>query len=212
MSFCSRLPERAARRASRWPGLLLLVGAWLGAAPGPALAAPAAYTLDPAHSFVQFELMHFGTSTIRGRFGPVSGVVRLDRERGAGEVSIEIDTASADTGLAAFDAHLRGPDLLDTKAHPRAWFVSRRLRLEGGPPAATLASLDGELTLRGISQSITLTATRFACRQDARLRREVCGGDFEAELRRSDYGIDYGLPFVGNAVRLKVQVEGVRVD
>lgn len=201
----------AARRASRWPGLLLLAGAGLCAAQAPAPVAPATYMLDPAHSFVQFELMHFGTSTIRGRFGPVSGVVRLDRESGSGEASIEIDTASADTGLAAFDAHLRGPDLLDTKAHPRAWFVSRRLRLEGGPPA-TLASLDGELTLRGISQSITLTATRFACRQDARLQREVCGGDFEAELRRSDYGIDYGLPFVGNAVRLKVQVEGVRVD
>ena len=190
-------------------------------------AAPLSYRLDPAHSFVQFELTHFGTSTIRGRFGPASGIVTLDRSARQGEASIEIPMASVDTGVAPFNAHLRGADLLDTATHPTTWFISRRLRFAeprpGDEPAAApsspaaaatpaLAALDGELTLRGISRPITLTATRFACRQDTRLQREVCGGDFETELRRSDFGIDYGLPFVGNAVRLKVQVEGVRVD
>ena len=107
---------RGASRALRGSGLLLLALAGLCAAqtptpPSPAdLTGAATYTLDPAHSFVQFELMHFGTSTIRGRFGPARGVVRIDRVRGRGEASIEIDTASADTGLAAFDAHLRAID------------------------------------------------------------------------------------------------------
>ncbi len=203
------------RGAPRTSVLLLLAlagpcGAQTPTPPSSAeLAGAITYTLDPMHSFVQFELMHFGTSTIRGRFGPARGVVRIDRARGRGEASIEIDTASADTGLAAFDAHLRGPDLLDAKAHPLAWFVSRQLRF-GGDPVAGPTALDGELTMRGISQPLRLVATRFACRQDAHLQREVCGGDFEAELRRSDFGIDYGLPFVGNAVRLRIQVEGIR--
>ena len=87
------------------------------------------------------------------------------------------------------------------------WVQRELLRAE---PVTGPTALDGELTLRGISQPLRLVATRFACRQDARLQREVCGGDFEAELRRSDFGIDYGLPFVGNAVTVRVQVEGIR--
>ncbi|HKX93192.1 MAG TPA: YceI family protein [Methylibium sp.] len=172
-------------------------------------AEPRHYVLDPAHSFVHFELMHFGTSTIRGRLGPARGSVTLDREAGGGEVSIELPMASVSTGVAPFDAHLRRADLLAVEPHPLAWFVARRLRYGGaGEPA--LAAVEGELTLLGQSRGLVLTATRFGCHPHPRLQREVCGGDFEGELKRSDFGIDYGLPFVADRVRLRVQVEGVR--
>jgi polyisoprenoid-binding protein YceI len=174
-----------------------------------ARAEPQRYELDPAHSFVHFELMHFGTSTIRGRLGPAHGSVTLDREAGTGEVSIELPMTGVSTGFAAFDAHLRRADLLDVEAHPLAWFVARRLRWGGaGEPA--LAAVEGELTLLGRSQGFTLTATRYGCYSHPRLQTEVCGGDFEGELKRSDFGIDYGLPFVADRVRLRVQVEGIR--
>lgn len=169
---------------------------------------PVRYVLDARHSWVQFEVMHFGTSTVRGRLGPASGFVMLDRAAGLGSASIEIATASVSTGLAPFDQRIRRPDLLDTGAHPTAWFVSRALRLEG----ERLVSLRGELTLRGTSQGLTLTATHFGCHLEPQSQREVCGGDFEADLKRSDFGIDYGLPLIGDTVRLKVQVEGVRVE
>lgn len=174
-----------------------------------ARAEPQRYALDPAHSFVQFELMHFGTSTIRGRFGPARGSVTLDREARSGEVSIELPMASVSTGVAPFDAHLTRADLLSVEAHPLAWFVARRLRFGAdGEPA--LAAVEGELTLLGQSRGLALTATRFGCYLHPRLQREVCGGDFEGELKRSDFGIDYGLPFVADRVRIRVQVEGVR--
>lgn len=180
---------------------------WAGAAS----AAPAVYDLDPAHSFVHFEIVHFGTSTIRGRLGPARGSVTLDREQRGGAASIELPMTSVSTGVAPFDAHLRRTDLLAADAHPLAWFVSRRLRFgAAGEPA--LAALDGELTLRGASLGLTLTARRFACYTHPQLKREVCGGDFEGELKRSDVGIDYGLPFVADRVRIVVQVEGVRRD
>lgn len=171
----------------------------------PAAAAPVAYTLDPAHSWVHFELSHFGTSTVRGRLGPARGSVTLDRAAGAGEIGIEIDTASVDTGLALFDARIRRADLLASEGHPTAWFVARDLRFDG----ARLAEVRGEFTLRGRSQGLTLVATRFGCHPHPPLQREVCGGDFEATLKRSDFGIDFGLPFVGDTVTLRVQVEGV---
>ena len=155
------------------------------------------YTLDPEHSFVHFEVQHFGTSTTRGRFGPVRGVVMLDRHAGRGEVSLRIPIASVDTGVPQ-------RDLLASAEHPDAFFVATRFRFEG----ERLAEVRGEFTLRGIGQPLSLHATHFACRPAG--GGEVCGGDFEAELLRSDFGATFGLPLVGDRVRLKVQVEGRR--
>jgi polyisoprenoid-binding protein YceI len=73
-----------------------------------------------------------------------------------------------------------------------------------------LVSVRGELTLRGTGQGLTLRATGFNCYQHPDLKREVCGGDFEAELMRSSFGINHSLPFIGDRVRLLIQVEGIR--
>jgi polyisoprenoid-binding protein YceI len=176
----------------------------------PAAAQPVTYVFDPQHSFVHFELLHFGTSTSRGRFGPVQGQVVLDRNARRGEVSVRIATASVDTGLAVFNARIRQPDLLATEAHPEAFFVATRLRWDG----ERLAEVRGEFTLRGVSQPLSLLAQRFSCRTEndgsGGATQEVCGGDFEGELLRSDFGATFGLPFVGDRVRLVVQVEGRR--
>lgn len=167
-------------------------------------AQPAAYVLDPAHSFVHFEVLHFGTSTSSGRFGPIVGVVTLDRAAGRGEVGLRIPTASVDTGLPVFNARLREADLLASTEFPEAFFVASDFRFVG--PA--LAEVRGEFTLRGVSQPLSLLARRFACRSDQ--GTEVCGGDFDGELLRSEFGATFGLPFVADRVRLVVQVEGRR--
>lgn len=173
----------------------------------PAGAGPVAYTLDPTHSFVTFEVLHFETSTIRGRFGPLSGEVSLDRAARAGRVQVIVDMASLSTGLPVLDAVLRRDDLLAVAAHPTAYFVAERF--EFGPDGA-VAAVPGELTLRGQSQPLRLEARRFRCYTSPLLRREVCGGDFEAELPRSRFGIVHSLPFVADTVRLKIQVEAIR--
>ncbi len=178
--------------------------AWLFA--GAAAAAPVRYELDPDATFVHFEVLHFGTSTLRGRIGPVRGEVVLDREAGSGELGLRIPTASVDTGMKILDARLRQGDLFDSTATPEAFFVARRFRFEGGQPA----ELRGEFTLRGASTALTLKALRFACRADDPRGAEVCGGDFEGFVNRSDFGMTYLLPLVADRVRLQVQVEGVR--
>jgi polyisoprenoid-binding protein YceI len=172
----------------------------------PALAQPVNYALDPSHTKVYWETRHFGTSTHRGRFDSVEGSIVLDRDAGRGEVSISIATASISSGVPALDKVLRGSSFLASDAHPAAYFVASRLRFDG----ERVSDLTGEFTLRGVSRPLTLRSERFTCRTDEQLKREVCGGDFEAEILRSDYGSTFGLPFVGDKVRLLIAVEGIR--
>ena len=168
-------------------------------------AEPRRYVLDPEHAFVHFEVRHFGTSTLRGRFGPISGDVTLDREARRGEVGLRVPTAGIFTGVPVLDARLRAADMLDSAGSPEAFFVARDFRFQGD----ALASVNGEFTLRGVSQPLELKALRWACRDDAARAAQVCGGDFEGQILRSAFGITYGLPFIADRVRLMVAVEGV---
>ncbi|MEW6707377.1 MAG: YceI family protein [Pseudomonadota bacterium] len=171
-----------------------------------AQAEPRHYRLDPAHSFVHFEVLHFGTSTLRGRFGPLDGDVQIDPQAGTGYVGLTIPVAAVDTGMKVLDRRLCERDLLACADHPDAYFVAERFAFAG----EAVRELRGELTLRGVSQPLTLKATRFHCYPHPMLKREVCGGDFEAELLRSDFGARFGVAFVSDRVRLKIQVEGIR--
>jgi polyisoprenoid-binding protein YceI len=196
--------------------LLAALGMALGPlSPGAAFAQSVHYTLDPAHTAVHFEVLHFGTSTIHGRFTGLNGTVTIDRASGRGELGLRVATASVSTGIPIFDARLRRDDLLASEAHPEAYFVASGFAVgsaaDGTPSVSTVR---GEFTWRGHSQPLQLTAQRFSCRQDpvpgSTTGQQVCGGDFEAELLRSDFGATFGLPLVGNLVRLRVQVEGLR--
>ena len=171
-----------------------------------ARAEPQAFTLDPANTHVQWELKHFGTSTIRGRFSTLEGSVTLDRAAHAGHVSMSVATGAVSTGFAPFDGIIRGPYLLATAQHPTAYFVASQFAFDGD----RISAVTGEFTLRGISQPLTLRALRFACRTATEPTREVCGGDFEGEFLRSEFGITHSLPFVADRVRLQVQIEAVR--
>jgi polyisoprenoid-binding protein YceI len=199
----------AARRLSATAalGALVLCGAASVAfaqASAPAAAAPT-WTLDPTHTFVHWEVVHMGTSTIRGRFDKAAGSVQFDPKAQQLDVSIAVDTASVSSGVPILDALLKGPSMLDTAANPQAFFVARGATFDGDRPR----ELRGEFTLRGVSQALTLRSLRWNCGLNPLFRRTVCGGDFEAQIVRSSFGITHSLPFVADTVRLVVQVEAV---
>lgn len=181
--------------------VLLAAAGWT-----PAKAQPVTYGIDAAHTKVYWEVRHFGTSTHRGRFEGADGDIVIDRDKGTGEVQIIIPTATVSSGVPALDAVLRNDSFLASASHPQAYFVAKQLRFDGNQ----LNAVRGEFTLRGVSRPLELSASNFACRDDARLKREVCGGDFQAEILRSEYGSTFGLPFVGDKVRLLISVEGIR--
>jgi polyisoprenoid-binding protein YceI len=165
------------------------------------------YAIDPTHTFVTFEVTHFGTSTNRARFDKKEGMVQFDRAARSGRVEISIDMASVNSGVAPFDGHLRSKDILNVSEHPTAKFVGDKFSFAGDQVTAVA----GTLTMMGKTHPVTLKANRFNCYLNPMFKREVCGGDFETVIRRSQWGVNYGLPAVApDDVRLLVQVEAVK--
>ena len=156
---------------------------------GVAHAAPATYAIDPAHTFVTFEISHFGASVNRGRFDKKEGSVQFDRAGKAGKVEISFDATSVNTGTAAFDKHLQGPDFFDAAKHPTIKFTSDKFSFNGD----NVSEVTGQLTLLGKTAPVTLKANQFTCYQSPMLKREVCGGDFETIIARSVFGMNYGI-------------------
>ena len=170
-------------------------------------AAPAAYAIDPTHTFATFEISHFGASTNRGRFDKKSGTVTLDKAGKSGKVEITLETASISTGTAAFDKHLQSKDFFNSAEFPTAKFVADKFSFNGDK----VSEVAGTLTLLGKTNPVTLKATNFGCYQNPMLKVEVCGGDFETTITRSQWGMNWGLNFgISDAVRLVVQVEGIK--
>ena len=173
---------------------------------GAAQAEPVTYNVDPEHTWVIYEVLHFGTSTNRGRFGVKQGTVQIDRAAKSGKADITADTTTPQTGVPALDAQLRSGNFFLANEFPTGRFIADKFEFDGDK----VSSLAGQLTLRGKTHPVTLKALRFNCYQNPILKREVCGGDFETTVKRSLWGISFGLEFFSDDARLLVQVEAIR--
>ena len=172
-----------------------------------AQAENATYAFDPSHTYVTFEISHFGTSTNRGRFDKKEGTAQLDIAAKTGKVDVTIDTSSVNTGFDAFNKHLQSADLFDTAKFPTATFKSDKFSFNGDK----VSEVTGTLTLLGKTQPVTLKANNFNCYDHPMIKREVCGGDFETTLDRTQFGMNYGIDWgFPKSVRLVIQVEAVK--
>ena len=172
-----------------------------------ATAAEVEYEIDPAHTFPSFEADHLAGLTVwRGKFNASHGTVVLDKAAGSGRVDITIDTDSIDYGLDAMNEHARGADLFDTARWPQATYTGTLAGFIDGKPTR----VDGTLTLRGVSQPVTLEIRSFKCMPHPLHQRELCGADALATIQRDDFGMtagkDYGFDM---GVTLRIQVEAV---
>jgi polyisoprenoid-binding protein YceI len=168
---------------------------------GPASAAD--YLIEPGHTYPSFEIDHLGFSTQRGRFNTTSGRIELDQIKQTGKLDITIETASLDTGHALRDRILLGPDWFDSERFPVILYRASQLSFVGD----RLVAVDGELTLRGVTRPLRLEVSRFRCGINLAVQKRACGADAQGVLNRSAYGMTSGLPFVGDEVRLVIQVE-----
>ena len=184
-----------------------LIAAAALAVAGFAQAETATYSIDPTHTFVTFEANHFNTSTLRGRFDRKEGSVKVDRAAKTGSADITIEAASVSTGVPALDTHLKSKDFFDASAAPSVKFVGDKFSFNGDKVSA----VSGQLTMLGKTLPVTLNAANFNCYVNPLLKREVCGGDFETTLTRSQWGMNYGLNFgLPDNIRLLIQIEAVK--
>lgn len=166
------------------------------------------YRIDPDHTFVYFAVVHTGVSSVRGRIGVTKGSATLDTAQQSAEVTVEIDPRTLDTGLKKLDALLSGEMFFDVGKFKTARFSGHSVVFAEGVPT----EFEGELTIKGVTRPVKLTAERFVCQEVSILviKHFVCGGDLTASLKRSDFGLTKYLSMVSDDVRITISVEAIR--
>jgi polyisoprenoid-binding protein YceI len=185
----------------RQPLLLVLLAGLAGSA-----FAADTYNLDPSHSYPSFEADHMGMSVWRGKFDKTSGTVTLDRAAKTGTLDITIDPASIDFGNPALNKHAQSADMFNVEKFPTIGYKGTAMTFDGDRPV----SVDGELTMLGVTKPVRLTINKFKCMMNERLKREVCGADASAEFKRTDFGLNFGVPKFAPEVKLAIQVEAIK--
>ncbi|HEY4039219.1 MAG TPA: YceI family protein [Burkholderiaceae bacterium] len=173
-----------------------------------AASGPTRYRMDPLHTYVSFEAPHVAAiSYWRGKFDRTKGgEIVLDRAGKTGTVEVTIDASSVDLGLEKLSDHVRSKDFLDVANFPTATYKGT-IQFTGDTPT----SVNGELTLHGVTKPVVLTINSLKCVPDMMLQIERCGADASGKINRSDFGVNYAVPATGSDVRLLIQVEGLIV-
>jgi len=164
------------------------------------------YTIDSTHTYVSFAVNHLGFSTMRGKFNQQSGSMQFDPSAKKASVTLEIEAASIDTGHEKRDAHLRSPDFLNAVENPTISFESTGVTWNG----AKLATVSGNLTMLGVSKPVTLQVTSMNCGEHPFNKKWTCGFDATGSIKRTDFGVNYGMPAIGEVLDLQIEVEAAR--
>jgi len=172
----------------------------------PAFAAPATYGVEPNHSYPRFSYTHLGFSTQQSRFDKTTGTVVYDKEGKAGSVDITIDTRSVNTGSALFNQHIQGEDFLDTAKYPTVTFKSSKVVFDGDKPV----SIEGDLTMKGVTKRVTLTVTRFLAAPHPIQKKDTIGADAYTIVKRTDFNMGKYAPAVSDDVRIDIAIEALK--
>jgi polyisoprenoid-binding protein YceI len=175
------------------------------AALSPALAAPVSYTVDSSHTFPRFSYSHMGYSTQLSSFTNTSGTVVFDAVAKTGAVDIVIDMTTVNTGSADFNGHIQAEGFLETAKFPKATFKSTKVVFDGDKPA----SVEGQLTIKGVSKSVILTVTSFQALPHPMMKVPVLGANAFTTIKRTEFGAGKYAPYVGDEVRIDIAIEAI---
>ena len=160
------------------------------------------YKIDPGHSQVVFTLNHLGFTEYTGQFTQPTGTAVLDPANPANDkVDVTFAIAKVSTTVSALDAHLQKPEFFDAAKFPDGHFVSTKVTVNG--KTATIA---GELTLKGVTKPVVLTARFIGAGANPMSKKATVGFAATTTIKRSDFGVSYGLPVVSDEVRLTINV------
>jgi len=171
------------------------------------------WTIDPAHTTVEFSAKHLMVTTVKGRFTEVSGMIRVDDahpEQSSTEITIQ--TGSIDTRQEQRDDHLRSADFLNAAVHPTITFRSTRVE-RVGKERYTVA---GDLTIHDVTRPVVLDVTEEGRAKDP-WGGERIGFSATTKIDRRDFGLTWnqtletGGLLVGNEIKISIDVQAVKV-
>lgn len=184
---------------------------WGALVAGVVLAAPAwsaeRYVIEKPHTQVLFAVDHLGFSRSHGKFLDFDGELSFDpQEWTRSSVSVAIRTASVDMDDYEWEKHLKGEDFFDVKRFPEMTFTGTRIEATG----ERTGRLHGELTLLGVTRPVILDVTLNKAGPHPIARKDWVGFSARTALKRSEFGMKYGLPMIGDEVQVILQVEAFR--
>ncbi|ADP78975.1 YceI family protein [Pseudofrankia inefficax] len=160
------------------------------------------WPIDPAHSGVYFQVRHLGLTNVRGRFDLFNGTLTIGETLADVAIDATIDMASVNTNQPDRDAHLRSTDFFDVEHHPTMYYRSLSVtESEDG------YQVDGELTINGTTQPVTLTVEFNGVDVHPADGRTRAGFAATTEIRRSDYGIDFNMPLGAGKLALSDKIK-----
>lgn len=175
---------------------------------GLAIAAPEPYAFDPNHTRIAYAIDHMGLSVMQGRFARFDGTLALDLDDlAASKVSVRIDVASIDSGVAKLDEHLQSPEFFDVAQFPRMQFESTKVEGSGGQFKVT-----GNLTLHGITKPVTLDVSMRTVAAHPMRKVPAAGFVARAEIKRADFGIAIYPGMLGDTVQIRIDTEAVQLS
>jgi polyisoprenoid-binding protein YceI len=122
-------------------------------------------------------------------------------------VNVTIDTISLDFGLEKLNEHVKSDEMFDVAKFPTATYIGKFSKFAGDKPT----EVQGELTLHGVTEPVTLAINSFLCKANPMTKKEVCGADASATFSRADFGISYGEQMgFKQEVKLAIQVEAIK--
>lgn len=166
------------------------------------------YTIDPSHTYGNFEIGHMGLSTMHGRIDVTGGEIVMDRAGDSSRVEVTLDPASVDTGHAKRDEHLRDKEgFFEVEKYPEMRFTSNKVTFDDDDEA----TVEGELTMHGVTQPATLEVDDINCKPNPMDQKKyTCGFSAETAIKRSDFGMDAFIPLVADEVEIQIEAEANR--
>lgn len=187
--------------------ILRLLVSGLLVLPALVCAASRDYRFDLVHTQVLVSASHLGYSHPLGRLRVKSGWFRFDADDWSkAQLDVLIDTTSIDMGDSKWSEALRGGDFLASERHPIARYVSMRAERVGDNQGVA----HGNLTLRGITRPLDLKITFNRAGADPYTFKWTAGFFADAQLKRSDFGMQKYLPDIGDVVTIHIEAEGLR--
>ena len=159
------------------------------------------YKVEPYHTQVVFGLSHFGFTNFTGTFSDASGSLQLDPTNPvAAKLNISVPVQSVLTPVGKLNDELKSTDWFDAAKFPTATFTSTKVT----PTGANAATIDGALTLHGVTQPISLKARFLGAGTNPINKAYTIGFEAIGTIKRASFGVNKYVPLVGDDVNLTI--------